>query len=44
MFLTVQSWYLYFKVTECKVMHIGRKNEEAVYKMKVNEDEHRSTA
>ena len=37
-------WNLYFNVTNCKVMHIGRKNEEADYKMKVNEDEYRSTA
>ena len=25
-------WNLYFKVTECNFMHIGRKNEEAGYK------------
>ena len=30
---------LYFNVTKYKVMHTGRKSEEADYKMKVNEDE-----
>ena len=34
-------WKLYFNVTKCKVMHTGRKNEEADYKIKVNEDEYR---
>ena len=37
-------WNLYFNVTKCKAIHIGRKNEEADYKMKVNEDEYRSIA
>ena len=42
-------WNLYFNVAKCKVMHIyykhfRRKNEEADYKMKVNEDEYRSIA
>ena len=37
-------WNLYFNVTQCKAMHIGRKNEAANYKMKVNEDEYRSFA
>ena len=37
-------WNLYFNVTKCKVIHIERKNEEADYKMKVNEDEYRSIA
>ena len=39
-------WNLYFNVTMCKVVHIGRKNEEADYKMKVNhnEDKYRSIA
>ena len=32
-------WNLYFNVTKYKVMHTGRKSEEADYKMKVNEDE-----
>ena len=26
-------WKLYFNVTKCKVTHIGKKNEEADYKM-----------
>ena len=38
------TWTLYFNVTKCNVTHIGKKNEEADYKMKVNEDEYRSTA
>ena len=37
-------WNLYFNVTKCKVMYTGRRNEEANYKMKVNEDEYRSIA
>ena len=37
-------WNLYFNVTKCKVMHIGRKNKDADYKMKVDEDECRSVA
>ena len=37
-------WSLYFNVTKCKATHIGRKKKEAVYKMKVNEDEYRSIA
>ena len=37
-------WNLYFNVTKCMAMRIGRKNEEADYKMKVNEDEYRSIA
>ena len=36
-------WNLYFNVAKCKVMQIGRKYEEADYKMKVN-DEYRSIA
>ena len=31
-------------VTKCKVLHKGRKREEADYKMKVNEDKYRSIA
>ena len=34
------TWTLYFNVTKCKVMHIGRKNKETDYKMMVNEDEY----
>ena len=37
-------WNLYFNVTKCKVLHIGRKNKEPDYKMKVIEDEYRSVA
>ena len=37
-------WNLYYHITKCKDMHIGRENEQADYKMKVNEDEYRSIA
>ena len=37
-------WNLYFNVAKCKVLHIGRKNEEADSKRKVNEDEYRGIA
>ena len=35
---------LYFNVTKYKVMHIERKNEQAYYKIRVNEDEYGSIA
>ena len=37
-------WNLYFNVTKCKVIHIGRNNEDSDYKMKVFQDEFRSIA
>ena len=37
-------WNLNFNVTKFKVMHIGRENKEADYKITVNEDEFRSIA
>ena len=44
MFDRSDMWNLYFNVAKCKVIHIGRKNEEADNKMKVSEDEYRSIA
>ena len=37
-------WNLYFNVAKCKVMQKGRKNKEADYKMKDNDDEYRGIA
>jgi len=31
-------WNLYFNVTKCKILHIGKNNQEIDYKMKVSED------
>ena len=33
------EWNLYFNVSKCKVMHIGRTNEERVYKMRQDNTE-----
>ena len=35
-------WNLYFNVTKCQVMHIGRKKGETDYKMTVSEDRYES--
>ena len=35
-------WNLYFNVTKCQVMHLGRKKEETDYKMTVSEDRYES--
>ena len=31
-------WNLYFNVTKCKILHIGKNNQEIDYKMKLSED------
>ena len=37
-------WNLYFNVTKCKILHIGKNNQEIDYKMKLNEDNYDNIA
>ena len=37
-------WNLYFNVTKCKILHIGKNNQEIDYKMKLSEDNYDNIA